>query len=670
MLPVEWVTSLRSGIDRISAGGIRAILLNLYLSDSQGIQTLDKLFSIESHIPIITLSDIGHEEEARLSILHGAQDYLISTHIDIAYLSRAIRNVLERNLVKEDRLLERERAVVTLNSIGDAVISTNIDGNIAYLNKVAERMTGWSHTEAIGQPFTRIFRIIDGVTRQELPSPLDMAIEKNMTVGLSRNTVLIDRDGAEVSIEDSAAPIIDLAGRICGGVIVFHDVSEARAIMHKMSHLAQHDYLTDLPNRLMLSDRLVQSISLARRHNKKLALLFIDLDHFKHINDSLGHLIGDKLLKSVAQRLLTCVRDSDTVSRQGGDEFILLLSEIDQDSDAGSSAAKILASLSEPYCIDEHNLNITLSIGISVFPGDGEDGETLLKNSDAAMYHAKESGRNNFQFFKKDMNELTIEMQSLESSLRLALSRKEFFLHYQPIVNLQTGAITGAEALIRWRHPTRGLLYPKQFIPVAEKSGLIVPIGQWVLHEACRQAKSWQNAGLLPTPVAVNISAAEFRSPDFIAGIRAILAETGLEPRYLEIELTEGVLVQDVELSLARLREIRTMGIHLAIDDFGTGYSSLSRLSQFPIDSLKIDQSFVHDIVSDVSDAAIVSAVIGMGNNLKLRVSAEGVETKKQLAFLQARQCDEGQGLYFSPPIDADAFARLCSTTNSAYLIN
>jgi EAL domain-containing protein (putative c-di-GMP-specific phosphodiesterase class I) len=286
------------------------------------------------------------------------------------------------------------------------------------------------------------------------------------------------------------------------------------------------------------------------------------------------------------------------------------------------------------------------------------------------MYHAKENGRNNFQFFKKEMNDRAVEKQSLEISMRLALTRKEFFLHYQPKVNLHTGAITGAEAFIRWQHPTRGLLYPKQFIPIAEESGLIVPIGQWVLHEACRQAMAWQNAGLLPTPVAVNISAAEFRSADFIAGIRAILDETGLEPRYLEIELTEGVLVQDVELSLARLREIRTMGIHLAIDDFGTGYSSLSRLSQFPIDSLKIDQSFVHDIVTDVSDAAIVSAVIGMGNNLKLRVSAEGVETKKQLAFLQAKQCDEGQGLYFSPPIDADAFARLCSTINSVYLIN
>lgn len=670
MLPVEWVTSLHSGIDRISMGGIKAILLNLYLSDSQGIQTLDKLFQVEKQIPIITLSDIDHEEEARLSILHGAQDYLLSGHIDIFNLTRAIRNVLERKLAKEANFLERERAVVTLNSIGDAVISTDIAGNIAYLNKVAERMTGWSQAEAKGQLFTDVFRIIDGVTREELPSPLDLAIKKNRTVGLAKNTVLIGRDGAEASIEDSAAPILDLSGQVYGGVIVFHDVSDARAMMLKMSHLAQHDHLTDLPNRLLLSDRLVQSISLARRHNKKLALLFIDLDHFKHINDTLGHQIGDKLLQSVAQRLMSCVRDSDTVSRQGGDEFILLLSEIEQDSDAGSSAAKILASLAEPYCIEEHNLNITLSIGISVFPNDGEDGEALLKNSDAAMYHAKESGRNNFQFFKKDMNDRAVEKQSLESSMRLALTRKEFFLHYQPKVNLHTGAITGAEALIRWLHPTRGLLYPKQFIPIAEESGLIVPIGQWVLHEACRQAKSWQIAGLSPTPVAVNISATEFRRAGFIEDIRAILDDTGLEPRYLEIEMTESVLVQDIELTLATLRAIRTMGIHLAIDDFGTGYSSLSCLRQFPIDSLKIDQSFVHDIVTDAGDAAIVSAVIGMGSNLKLRVSAEGVETKKQLAFLQAKQCDEGQGLYFSPPIDADAFARLCSTKNSAYLIN
>lgn len=669
-MAVEWKSSLHSAVERIATGGVKAILLNLYLSDSQGIDTFDQLFHIENEIPIITLSDIENEETAKLTILHGAKDYVLFGHIDIYNLSHTIRNVIDRKIADDTLFLEKERAQVTLNSIGDAVISTDNAGNVTYLNTVAERMTGWSQLEAKGQPFTSVFNIIDGDTRKALPDPMNLAVHKNKSVGLPKNSVLIRRDGTEMYIEDSAAPIRDQKGRVHGGVIVFHDVSNARAMMTKLSHLALHDLLTDLPNRQLLNDRLVQSISLARRHNKQLALLFIDLDHFKHINDTLGHLMGDKVLQSVAQRLLTCIRDSDTVSRQGGDEFIVLLSEIERENAAGLTASKILSSLSESFCIDEHSLNVTLSIGISVFPEDGEDGETLLKNADAAMYHAKGKGRNNFQFFEKKINDRTLARQSLEKSLKLALVREEFFLHYQPKVNLQTGAITGAEALIRWQHPTRGIMYPKEFISVAEETGLIVPIGQWVLHEACRQSKSWQNAGLIPTIVAVNISAVEFRRIEFISDIRAILKDTGLDPAFLEIELTESVLVHDVELTLSTLRSIKEMGIHLAIDDFGTGYSSLSSLCQFPIDTLKIDQSFVRDIATVADDATIASAVIGMGNNLNLRVTAEGVETKKQLAFLQSRHCVEGQGLYFSPPVDAEAFAILRRSENSEYSVN
>lgn len=670
ILAVEWKTSLHSALERIAVGGVKVILLNLYLSDTQGIGTFDKLFHIENEIPIITLSDIDNEDTAKLTILHGAKDYVLFDHIDIYNLSHTIRNVIDRKIADDALFLERERAQVTLNSIGDAVISTDIAGNITYLNIAAERMTGWSQTEAKGQSFTDVFKIVDGESRYALPDPLTLAVHNNKTVNLSKNSVLIRRDGSEVYIEDSAAPIRGHSGHVHGGVIVFHDVSKAHAMMIKLSHLAQHDSLTDLPNRQLLNDRLLQSISLARRHNKQLALLFIDLDHFKNINDTIGHLMGDKLLQSVAQRLLTCVRDSDTVSRQGGDEFIVLLSEIDHDNAAGCSAEKIISSLSESFCIDEHRLNVTLSIGISVFPGDGEDGESLIKNADAAMYHAKGSGRNNFQFFMKEMNDRAAERKSLESSLRLALVRKEFFLHYQPKVNLKTGAITGAEALLRWQHPTRGLLYPKQFISIAEESGLIVPIGQWVLHEACRQAKSWQVASMPPTSVAVNISAVEFRRVEFISDIRATLKDTGLDPQFLEIEVTESVLVQDIELTLAALCAIKAMGIHLAIDDFGTGYSSLSSLRQFPIDTLKIDQSFVRDIATVTGDTTIVSAVIGMGNNLKLKVTAEGVETKKQLAFLQSKHCEEGQGLYFSPPVDAEAFAMLRKSSNPEYSVN
>jgi len=311
-----------------------------------------------------------------------------------------------------------------------------------------------------------------------------------------------------------------------------------------------------------------------------------------------------------------------------------------------------------------------VSIGISVFPGDGEDAETLLKHADAAMYHAKENGRNNYQFFKQDMNDRAVERQSVEGGLRQALARQEFVLHYQPKVNLETGAITGAEALIRWLHPVRGLISPKQFVSIAEDSGLIVPIGQWMLRESCRQAQAWQHAGLRPTPIAVNISAVEFRREKFLADVRDILRDTGLDPHYLEIELTESVLVQDIESTMTVLHELKALGVQLAIDDFGTGYSSLSYLRQFPIDTLKIDQSFVRDIAAGNGDATIVSAVIGMGNSLKLRVSAEGVETREQLAFLQAEHCEEGQGFYFSPALDAEAFAALLGAVNAQYVVN
>ena len=436
----------------------------------------------------------------------------------------------------------------------------------------------------------------------------------------------------------------------------------------QLSHLAQYDVLTDLPNRTLLNDRLTQAIASARRHGTGLAVLFVDLDRFKHVNDSLGHAMGDALLQSVAHLLLACVRSSDTVSRLGGDEFVVVLSELDQVGDAAITANKVLTMLATPHSIAQHDLDVTVSIGVSTFPYDGEDAETLIKNADTAMYHAKENGRNNYQFFEKDMNVRAVERQALEGRLRHALGRQEFVLHYQPKVNLETGAITGAEALIRWLHPDRGLVPPAQFVPIAEDSGLILPIGQWVLREACRQARAWLDAGLGRMPVAVNISTVEFRSKHFLEGIRAILLETGLEPHFLELELTESVLMQHPESTASVLRALKSIGVQLAVDDFGTGYSSLSYLRRFPIDVLKLDRSFVHDIAcAETKDAAIVNAVITMGKSLKHRVIAEGVETEEQLKFLQAHRCDEGQGFYFSPAVAPELFAEfLAGGTSSA----
>lgn len=659
---IEWAVTLSDGLERLSQGAIKAILLNLSLSDSRGIGTFERLYLAASHIPILILSDVDNEGGAQQAVQHGAQDYFLKGHIDGYSLSHALRNVIARKVAEEGLFLEKERAQVTLNSIGDAVISADIVGNITYINLVAERMTGWSREEAVGRPLVDVLKIIDGVTRKTARNPIELAVQRNEAVGLSANCILISRDGLELPIEDSAAPIHDRVGNAIGAVMVFHDVSAAQAMVLKMSHLAQHDFLTDLPNRVLLNDRLAQAISLARRRSKQLAVLFLDLDLFKNINDSLGHLMGDKLLQSVAQRLVTCVRSSDTVSRQGGDEFVVLLPDIEHSEDAARRAENIISAMADHHSVVGYDLYINMSIGISVYPDDGEDAETLIKSADMAMYHAKQNGRNNYQFFRKEMNDRAIERHALEADLRRAVSGREFVLHYQPKLNLETGEIIGAEALIRWWHPTRGLLFPDQFVTIAEECGLIVPIGRWVLREACRQLRSWLDTGLRPGPMAINVSAVEFRDKAFLKGVGDILKETSLEPGHLEIELTESVLMQDDEFTTDVLQSLKTMGVQLAIDDFGTGYSSLSYLKRFPIDALKIDKSFVGDISTDPDDATIVSAMISMGNSLKKRVTAEGVETWEQLAFLRVERCGEGQGFYFSRPVIAAEYAKLLSS--------
>ncbi|WP_333872966.1 putative bifunctional diguanylate cyclase/phosphodiesterase [Methylobacter sp.] len=430
----------------------------------------------------------------------------------------------------------------------------------------------------------------------------------------------------------------------------------------QLDHLVHHDALTDLPNRILLNDRLAQAIALACREGEQLAVMFMDLDGFKYINDSLGHGIGDQLLLSVAQCMASCVRHSDTISRQGGDEFVLVLHSIERAEDAAFSAQKILEALALPHRIDQHDLHISVSIGISIYPDDGRDAETLIKNADTAMYYAKENGRNNYKFFEQNMNTLAVERQAIEANLRRALERQEFVLYYQPKVNLHNGAIVGVEALIRWQHPELGLLLPKQFVLIAEDCGLILPIGRWVLREACLQARIWQQAGLPPITIAVNTSALEFRDKTFLENIRATLKDACLESRYLQLELTESVLMRDADTADSVLHELAELGVNLAIDDFGTGYSSLSYLRQFPIDTLKIDQSFVNQMISNPDDATIVSAVISMGKSLKKQVVAEGVETSEQSAFLQVQRCDEGQGYYFGRPMAAEAFAALLQT--------
>ena len=638
------------------------ILLDLGLPDARGLEAVRRAHAAAPGVPLVVLTGLDDDSLAGRALQEGAQDYLIKGQIETRGLLRALRYAVERKIIEDALFVEKERAQVTLNSIGDAVICTDIVGNISFLNLVAERMTGWSSQEAVGQAMAEVLQIVDATSRETIPNPMERAVEQDRTVHLPLNCLLIRRDGFEIPIEDSVSPIHDRGGQATGAVIVFRDVSVAQAMALQMTHTAQHDFLTALPNRILLNDRVSQAITLAPRHGKKVALLFLDLDGFKHINDSLGHPIGDKLLQSIAGRLVDCVRGSDTVSRQGGDEFVVLLSEVDQPEDAAITARRMLQTVAEAHSIDRHDLHVTASIGLSVYPDDGLDAETLIKNADTAMYQAKENGRQSYQFFKPAMNVRAVERQFIEEGLRRALERQEFALHYQPKINLRTGEITGAEALIRWTHPIRGAVSPAQFIPVAEDCGLILPIGNWVLHEACKQAQAWLDAGLHLGTMAVNISAMEFRDEHFLEGVFAILKNTGLDPRFLELELTESVLMKRAESTESILKTLRARGVQVAVDDFGTGYSSLSYLRKFPIDALKIDQSFVRQITTAPNETSIVTAVISMGRSLKLRIVAEGVETQEELLFLQTHQCEEAQGYYFSRPMLPQQFATLLKT--------
>jgi diguanylate cyclase (GGDEF)-like protein/PAS domain S-box-containing protein len=659
----EWIRTLAEGVERLAKNNIWAIFVNLYLPDSEGLNTFDKLQQAAPNVPTLVVGGIWGQAIAKEALRRGAKDYLLEDHIDSYSFDRAIRNMVERQTAEEVLFSEKERAQVTLNSIGDAVLSTDISGGITYLNAVAESMTGWSSDDAVGRPLAEVLKIIDGSTREPSPNPMELAVAENNTVRLASNCILIRRDGCESAIEDSAAPIHNRAGVVTGAVIVFHDVTVSRALALEMSHLAHHDILTDLPNRMLLKERLTQAIAAAHRNGTGVAVVFLDLDQFKHINDSLGHEIGDKLLRSVAERLIASVRNSDTVSRQGGDEFVVLLSEIKRAADAGITAGKILAALSAPHTIDRHSLHVTASMGLSTYPEDGDNADTLIKNADSAMYQAKEKGRNNYQFFKKDMNLRAIACQSFEGGLRDALECGQFVLHYQPKFSLTTGAISGMEALLRWVHPALGLIPPLQFLPTAEACGLILPIGRWVLMESCRQVQDWIDLGLNVTPVAVNVSSLEFRSEGFLENLRAVLRQTSLDPSYLELELTETVLMQHAASTASVLKALKSIGVRLAVDDFGTGYSSLSYLKQFPIDCLKIDQSFVHDIRRGEDDAPIVRAVITMAKSLRQRVVGEGVETEEQMKFLRTHGCDDAQGYYFSKPVVAEHFAKLLETS-------
>ena len=566
--------------------------------------------------------------------------------------------VLTISDISESRRAEEQLklAFEAVRQSGEGILMTDAQQFILSVNPAFEAVTGYRADEVIGKTPALIASLRHD---QHFYAAMNEALENT---GYWRGEVWNQRKNGEIYPEWLGVSVVrENDGRPKYYVYIYSDMSERHAAQQRIEFLAHHDPLTGLPNRLLLRDRMEQAKALATRMHSRVALMFLDLDRFKTINDSLGHPVGDALLKEVVERLKSCVRESDTISRQGGDEFIILLNDVRDGESVSRVADKIHQRMGEPIMLGKHALITSFSIGIALYPDDGDEFDSLLQKADTAMYHAKGAGRNRHRFFTEQMNRQVVEHLTLETQLRRALENREFVLHYQPQLDLNDGSIVGVEALIRWKSPDGELISPARFIPVAEDSGMIVAIGAWVLGEACRQARAWQDAGLPPLVVAVNLSAVQFKRPDLVNTVINALVLSDLDSQWLELELTESILIQDAEATLDAVRRLKALGVRLSVDDFGTGYSSLTYLKRFAVDKLKIDQSFIRDLVSDPDDAAIVRAIIQMARSLKLKTIAEGVESEELANLLRIFHCDEVQGYWFARPMPAaelEAFVR------------
>jgi diguanylate cyclase (GGDEF)-like protein/PAS domain S-box-containing protein len=635
------------------------VLSDFAMPHFDGLSALGIVRKIRPDTPFIFVSGTIGEETAIESLRGGATDYVLKTNLSRlpSAVQRALKDAAERVTLREteEALRLRDRAVEASVNPVLIVSAADPDMPLVYVNRAFERVTGYSRNEVIG----RNSRLLQGDDRDqpELDKIRHAIGEHRDGQAVLRN---YRKDGSLFWNKLYITPVHDpRSGLVTHFVGVQHDITEVKRYQEELEHQANHDALTGLANRNLLKDRLQQSLALGHRYDRSFSLAFIDIDNFKLINDSLGHGVGDRLLQIAGERLATCVREGDTVARLGGDEFVLLVTEQGSDESIYRVVQRIMTAISQPFVLDQREFKVTCSVGIASFPRDGEDPETLLRNADTAMYRAKDLGRNTFQLYSSDMNANFGERLTLETDLWKALERGEFVLHYQPKVDLRTGEIIGMEALLRWKHPVNGLVPPGKFIPVAEESSLIVQIGRWVLHEACAQNKAWQNDGLRFVPVAVNISARQLHDRDLVETVRSTLRSTGLGAEYLEIELTESAVMLNIDETVNTLAALRGMDVRISLDDFGTGYSSLSYLKRFPVTGLKIDQSFVRDLVSDPDDAAIVRAIVAVAQELMLDVTAEGVETAEQAAFLKLHRCTEAQGYYFARPMPANEMRTL-----------
>lgn len=550
----------------------------------------------------------------------------------------------------------RAQSRVALDALGEGLVVCDAQLRITLLNPAAARLTGWTEMAAIGEPLANVVRIIDPATGTTMPSALAAALEQGAVVRSRDDRALLARDGAQHAIEDAGSPIRDRDGHLAGGVLLLQDVGHARALATTLTHMAQHDALTGLPNRVLLQDRLSQALAQIPRGGKG-ALLYLDLDFFKHINDSLGHPAGDHVLREVAARLVAGVRDDDTVSRQGGDEFVLLLTRLADPRDAARVAEKLIRSIEEPIDYQGQDLHVSASIGIALYPQDGRDLQTIMKQADTALYCAKDAGRCRYSYFTDVMSERAEQRMRTEHDLRIALANDDFLLYYQPRVSWPERRVIGLEALLRWRRPDGRIVAPQEFLEVAEQTGLIVQMDEWVVREACRQNREWHEQGFPPVPVAVNVSLARFDADRLVAHVRRVLAETGASPGSLEVEFIESQMFTHQERGQQVIAELKQLGVQVAVDDFGKGFSSLSYLVDYKFDTLKIDRSFIEGL-PDPKHSAIVQAIVAMGDALDYGVVAEGVESHEQAELLAAMGCRQMQGYLFARPMPPAQVAR------------
>lgn len=610
--------------------------------------------------------DPHHSFEAWTHITRERAQPWLNVEIDAGQtLSRSFMAVLAqkaRRAIEMDYLTLVERNTVILESAGDGVIGLDKDGCISFANHAATQFLATTKEKLIGRQVHGALHVYGGDAPERIPHLLTdcpiMRCFSEQRVVQNDHDAFSNERGHLFLVEYIVTPIFK-SDKIDGAVLVFRDVTAAREAISKIEHQASHDALTDLPNRMLICDRLEHSLIAAERDGTYVGVMFLDLDRFKKINDSLGHSAGDFLLKQVAGRLQAIMRAADTVGRQGGDEFIVVIPGSKNQIHFINLAKKILQAVSAPYFYNEQELNITFSIGISVYPRDGTDSGKLIKNADVAMYYAKKSGRNNYQFYSPHMNDKSAQRLTLEVDMRYAVARHEFVVYYQPKVDAVSRKLIGGEALIRWNHPKVGLLGPDDFIAIAEECGQIIQIGHWVIQEVLRQNKIWFTHGLAYIPISVNLSAIQFHNEFLVDSLRILLEKIDMPPEFLELELTESILIQDTENALDTIRKLKALGLKLSIDDFGTGYSCLSRLKDFPFDTIKIDQSFVKDIEHDGASAALIKAIISMAHGLKMTTIAEGVESQEQSDFLEEQHCNEMQGYYFSHPVSAIHFEEM-----------